>query len=282
MGKDSEDIIYIVVGLVCVTAGIAVIVGSSLSIAHDWPEEKKGELNSCEQTYLCPGERARDGKVFYKGAPGLVASLAFEMPNVSQAFNRTVIDKSGKYSSHSYPFYQSFYLVRGSTVKWDIHGIGLRLASFFFYKERSYPCRGVYCGPYTYRSGFDFTGSYTVDDDGKYYVEVSVPYEENYETSFKMKTCSFEVLHHRYFIEDVEVERKDTNGTFSIEMNGTKDGCVFVEYPCNNVSGSQPREFILGHHLKRSVKLGWNIIYIIGGGLLCAFGVTAILVGFSS
>ena len=267
------------VSILCIICGIILIAWNSVSLARDWPEEYRGSLNDCEQTYICPGERARDGKVFYKGGPGLVASLTDGLPNVSQTYNRTVIDKSGATATPNFHFVQEFHLIKGSTVKWDIHGTGWAFATYYFYKQRSWLCSGYACAPYSFGTGLDFAGSYTVDDDAVYYLEVSVPFEKDQDNSFKMTTCSFEVLHQRYYVEDVELERKDTNGTFSFPNGINETACVFVEYPCTHTTGTQPSmNYNLGFHLRDEEKKACCITFIALGGVLTVVGIITMVI----
>lgn len=267
MGRGKRaQITLVLAGILVIGFGLYYLISGSLSYVHEDEEKKTGFLKPFEQTYMCPGNSAKDQKVTYKGGLGLVATLTKGLSDVSQAFNKTTL-QNREVMRASQRNYLPFHLIQGSTVKWSITASGgSRPPEFYFYKYHGIHCVGVSCGPSKISIiSYIFSGSERVSDDGLYYVEIYNGGDASMNLDY-----SFEVLHTRYPVEDVIIGQAVLNETFYLPKEGNQTyGCVFVE---NTHKESGPESFMLSYHLSEKDKQSKLIAAIVISAILVVIG----------
>ena len=281
--KSAKDILLT---LAAITAGLGLICYAFDSYRRDYPERKKGDLGRCEQVHVCPGARARDGNVLFKGTGlGFTATLTNGLPEISPTTSRGQNDfnNDGVLVSYNSPFKKMFHLVKGSTVSWDIYTLNsIKTPDFYFYKKEKENCvhSGSCNANVEHKQISIFTNSYTVLDSGDYIAEVSFGEEMQSEETY-LSRCRFTVKYTRYLVEEDEVEHTDSPlQTFKLPGDGAYYGCVFVENPCSNLLNNEI-EFNLEYKLNEDDRFIRSRLYFTVGVLLLLFGVIGFIMAIN-
>ena len=272
----------LLLALAAIAAGIGLIVYGGYIYDHDKPETKSGDLNRCEQTYVCPSSRARNGKIEFKGTgSGYVATLTNRIPQISSSINRGRNDfqDDGYLVSYIEPFEKTFHLLKGSTVSWEITTLtSVNKPDFYFYKkEKEYCLESGGCNANIEDKQISgITNSYTIEESGDYVAKVSFDKKSIGERT-TLERCRFTVQYTRYIVEEDEIEHTNHSKTFQLPSDETYYGCVFVENPCSNPQ-NKAIEFSLSYHLSENALKSKSAAFFVCGILSVLFGLVGLII----
>ena len=204
---------------------VMVFVGLSFSSTYT--------MTRCEQVVVCPSGALKDGHGIkftpHSARSPLVASLVPGLPLVSAGFNETSVEHDREWMSKDRFEYDSFHLVAGSVVVWDIYAE----YGFTFYLLRG---RDNY---QNFVDGKDFkyiaratnvartNDKVTVEKTDEYF---AVVYAEWYPTWIYYR--NYLVGHTRYVVEDNVLEQTNVAHTFAVNKSLLPGACLIVEFPC--------------------------------------------------
>lgn len=277
MGTDSNTcpIIYTVLVIV---GGLVLFSGSLYCCIYNWPVSVNGHLRQCEQAFMCPDYSVRYNEVQYKGNSPLIATLVEGLPGRANTGKTVLYNHDGNNVSKSAPFSQTYSLVEGSSLQWEMAN-SLSPVTISVYYERREGCKqSGDCIKYVEEEGvISHSGKIQAKVTGKYTIRIT----SNKTESTQINKLSVNINYWHYLIEDEAIHNKTEPWTFILPDNLEQTSCVFVELPCNETLS--PEKQLVGEHyqlkafINKDYFLTLSIFTAIVSGLLIIAGIVSLV-----
>ena len=231
---------------------------------------KKTTMSICEQVIACPSSLGGDNTIEFRSSSSHVtAYLMKKEPSINKGDTSVLTVGSQSVKSDHY-IYNSFNLVKGSTIHWEVYGDQY----FHFYlidgekqfnKFTDYDTFHYVKDDYA-RGTF---GHYTVQDSDEYFAVIDCPYYTY------LSSINYTVDHYRYDVTG-SLEKSSSSHTFHVSDDLVPGACLIADMPC---SPSAPdTDISIIYDLDRGtvfyVCLALAIIFgvsILGAIALCVF-----------
>jgi hypothetical protein len=227
---------------------------------------------------MCPDYSVRYDEVQYKGNSPLIATLVEGLPGRVDTGNLVFYNHGGNNVSKSVPFSQTYSLVEGSSLQWEMAN-SLSPVTISVYYERREGCKhSGDCIKYVEEEGVTaHSGKIQAKVTGKYTIRIT----SNKTESTQINKLGVNINYWRYLIEDEEIHKKTEPWTFILPDNLEQTSCVFVELPCNETL--PPEKQLVGEHyqlrafINKDYFLTFSIFTAIVAGLLTFAGIFSLV-----
>lgn len=227
-------------------------------------------LTRCEQYVACPSSLNDDTIDFSVSGGYVTAYLLKSLPSSPDEAGTTTLNVSSKTLSSGSYIYNSFNLVKGSKVTWDIQSSGYTY--FYFYLIDGYDeykkFKNYDTFHYVERSHSNHAiGSYTATYSDEFFAVIDAEYYVS------IQPHTYTVYHTRYDVSKA-IEKSTSSHTFKVDDSYVPGACLIAEMPCD-VSDSASTDIVISYDLDRGTVF-WvclALAVLFGIGILAAIGV---------
>jgi len=262
--SNSCNICAIPIFIILVVIMVIIILCSSPGVSYSTT------LTRCEQYVACPSSLSKGKIDFSVSGSYVTAYLLTKLPSSPEQANTTRLHVSGNtLSSGSYVF-NSFNLVKGSTISWDISSSGY--TSFHFYLIDGYEEYKKFKNYDTFhyvKSSFSSHayGSYTATYSDEFFAVIDAEY------FVSIQSHDYVVDHTRYDVSKA-IDKSSSSHTFKVDDSYVPGACLIAEMPCE-APDSASTDISISYDVDRDIVfwvcLGLAVLF--GIGVLAAIAV---------